>query len=123
MHIFHPSKAMLILILLSSASVSAQPASSPPVIDGIPAFGQIEAQVRQRLQAEGFRPTRSAAVDQTLEALLNAGYGIVATGSGIGGSTTFTLRDAPGRKWAFCTLSRAPGDAAGTANSQCTALN
>lgn len=84
---------------------------------------QAQAGLVERLRQQGFRPTRTAPLDQSLEDLLNAGHAIVAItqmATGVG----LALRDSGGRRWVYCTLAPRPS-ATGPhdQDSMCLALN
>lgn len=73
-----------------------------------------------QMTRQGFRPTQARALDQSLQDLLNAGYGIVSA-QPMGTGQGFTLRDAGGRSWVFCVL--APRPSGEDFASLCRALN
>jgi hypothetical protein len=84
---------------------------------------QSQSELEQQTRQQGFRPTRGAALDQSIEDLLNAGWGVVAASQGAAGHA-FTLRDGAGRRWALCTLTtRGGAGSPGDQQSLCRALN
>lgn len=77
----------------------------------------------QQTQQQGSKPSKGAFLDQSLEVLLNNGH-VIVSASPMATGSAFTLRDANGGKWVYCTVARQGGTGPQQGlTSQCTALN
>lgn len=97
----------LALLMIGSVSLAAQGQDADAAHDLQQLQMQAHANLERQMRDEGFVPTRVNALDQSLEELLNSGYGIVSTEQAPTGHT-LTLRDSRNQKWVLCTLASRP---------------
>ena len=119
------STRMIALAMLLATAASPAAHGQDAVLQFQQLQDQANAALERQRRDEGYRPTRATALDQSLEQLLNSGYGIVATQQTPSGGHALTLRDRTGGKCVLCVLaSRPSGNAQQTDfDSLCRALN
>jgi hypothetical protein len=111
------------LLLAGAASLPAlAQTAAPPDLQQLQQ--QASAMQARQMRDQGFTPTRADTLNQSLEQLLNARYGIVSTQQAPAGQA-LTLRDPSGQKWVLCMLAPLPPQPGQPGNfaSLCRSLN
>lgn len=117
-----------LMLLVGMGIMANSPSSQAQVAAEMRQMQEAQREARTALEAQmqrqGFRPTRADVLEQSLEELLNAGWGIVSADQVTAGSS-FLLRDTAGRRWTHCFLSPRPTDDGAGASfaSPCRNLN